>query len=95
LVRARRTRYPVYVPDGIKSVFKLPHPAAEGSPGVGGNGQATGELTRDEVLDNITLYWLTKTRVSASRLYWEYKGGFLNAKGVSIPVAVSVPSEQY
>ncbi|WP_439398939.1 epoxide hydrolase family protein [Bradyrhizobium sp. PMVTL-01] len=55
-----------------------------------------GELTRDEVLDNITLYWLTNTGVSASRLYWEYKGGFFNAKGVTIPVAVSVfPSEQY
>ncbi len=57
---------------------------------------ATGELTRDEVLDNITLYWLTNTGVSASRLYWEYRGGFFNAKGVSIPVAVSVfPGEQY
>ena len=57
---------------------------------------ATGELTRDEILDNITLYWLTTTGVSASRLYWEYKGGFFNAKGVSIPVAVSVfPGEQY
>jgi pimeloyl-ACP methyl ester carboxylesterase len=56
----------------------------------------TGELTRDEVLDNITLYWLTNTGVSASRLYWEYKGGFFNAKGVTIPVAVSVfPGEQY
>ena len=56
----------------------------------------TGELTRDEILDNITLYWLTNTGVSASRLYWEYRGGFFNAKGVSIPVAVSVfPSEQY
>jgi pimeloyl-ACP methyl ester carboxylesterase len=56
----------------------------------------TGELTRDEVLDNITLYWLTRTGVSASRLYWEYRGGFFNAKGVAIPVAVSVfPGEQY
>jgi pimeloyl-ACP methyl ester carboxylesterase len=56
----------------------------------------SGELTRDEVLDNITLYWLTKTGVSASRLYWEYKGGFFNAKGVEVPVAVSVfPAEQY
>jgi pimeloyl-ACP methyl ester carboxylesterase len=55
-----------------------------------------GELTRDEVLDNFTLYWLTNTGVSASRLYWEYKGGFFNVKGVSIPVAVSVfPGEQY
>ena len=57
---------------------------------------ATGELTRDEILDNITLYWLTNTGVSASRLYWEYKGGFFNAKGVEIPVAVTVfPGEQY
>jgi pimeloyl-ACP methyl ester carboxylesterase len=57
---------------------------------------ATGELTRDEILDNITLYWLTNTGVSSSRLYWEYKGGFFNAKGVAIPVAVSVfPGEQY
>jgi pimeloyl-ACP methyl ester carboxylesterase len=57
---------------------------------------ATGELTRDEVLDNITLYWLTNTGVSASRLYWEYKGGYFNAKGVRLPVAVTVfPGEQY
>ena len=57
---------------------------------------ATGELTREEILDNITLYWLTNTGVSASRLYWEYKGGFFNTKGVSIPVAVSIfPGEQY
>jgi pimeloyl-ACP methyl ester carboxylesterase len=56
----------------------------------------SGELTRDEILDNITLYWLTNTGVSSSRLYWEYKGGFFNAKGVSIPVAVTVfPGEQY
>jgi pimeloyl-ACP methyl ester carboxylesterase len=55
-----------------------------------------GELTRDEFLDNVTLYWLTNTGVSASRLYWEYKGGFFNVKGVSLPVAVSVfPGEQY
>jgi pimeloyl-ACP methyl ester carboxylesterase len=57
---------------------------------------ATGELTREEILDNITLYWLTNTGVSASRLYWEYKGGFWNAKGVSIAVAASVfPNEAY
>jgi hypothetical protein len=57
---------------------------------------AIGELTREEILDNISLYWLTNTGLSASRLYWEYKAGFFNAKGVSIPVAVSVfPGEQY
>jgi hypothetical protein len=60
------------------------------------DGQPVGNLTRDEVLDNITLYWLTNTGVSASRLYWEYKGGFFNTKGVSVPVAVTVfPGEQY
>jgi len=55
-------------------------------------------LTRDDVLDNITLTWLTNTFVSGARLYWEYwgKGGYFNAKGVSIPVAVSVfPDELY
>jgi hypothetical protein len=56
----------------------------------------TGELTRAEILASITLYWLTNMGVSAPRLYWEYKGGFFNVKGVSIPVAVSVfPGEQY
>ena len=56
----------------------------------------TGQLARGEILDNITLYWLTNTGVSAARLYWEYKGGYFNAKGVTIPVAVSVfPGEQY
>jgi pimeloyl-ACP methyl ester carboxylesterase len=71
-------------------------PAAAVTSALGRTTSDTGELTRDEILDNITLYWLTNTGVSASRLYWEYKGGFFNAKGVSIPVAVSVfPGEQY
>jgi hypothetical protein len=71
-------------------------PAAAVATALNRTASPTGELTRDEILDNITLYWLTNTGVSASRLYWEYKGGFFNAKGVSIPVAVSVfPGEQY
>ena len=71
-------------------------PAAAVSSALLRTASGTGELTRNEILDNITLYWLTNTGVSASRLYWEYKGGFFNAKGVSIPVAVSVfPGEQY
>jgi pimeloyl-ACP methyl ester carboxylesterase len=71
-------------------------PAAAVASALNRTTSATGELTRDEILDNITLYWLTNTGVSASRLYWEYKGGFFNTKGVSIPVAVSVfPGEQY
>lgn len=54
-------------------------------------------LTRDDVLDNITITWLTNTAVSGARLYWEYWGkGYFNAKGVTIPVAVSVfPDELY
>jgi pimeloyl-ACP methyl ester carboxylesterase len=71
-------------------------PAAAVSAALERTESASGELTRDEVLDNITLYWLTNTGVSASRLYWEYKGGFFNAKGVTIPVAITVfPGEQY
>jgi pimeloyl-ACP methyl ester carboxylesterase len=71
-------------------------PAATVAAALNRASSATGELTREEILDNITLYWLTNTGVSSSRLYWEYKGGFFNTKGVSIPVAVSVfPGEQY
>ena len=54
-------------------------------------------LTRDDILDNITITWLTNTAQSGARLYWEYFGkGYFNAKGVNIPVAVSVfPDELY
>jgi pimeloyl-ACP methyl ester carboxylesterase len=59
------------------------------------DGQPEG-LTRDDVLDNITLTWLTDTGISSSRLYWENKLTFFGVKGVSIPVAVSVfPDELY
>ena len=59
-------------------------------------GQPEG-LTRDDILDNITITWLTNTAISGARLYWEYWGkGYFNAKGVQIPVAVSVfPDELY
>jgi pimeloyl-ACP methyl ester carboxylesterase len=57
-------------------------------------------LTRDDVLDNITLYWLTNTAVSAARSYWDYsataKKGFFDVKGAAVPVAVSAfPDEIY
>jgi pimeloyl-ACP methyl ester carboxylesterase len=53
-------------------------------------------LSRDDVLDNITLYWLTNTGVSSARLYWENKFAFFEPKNVTIPVAVSVfPDEIY
>jgi pimeloyl-ACP methyl ester carboxylesterase len=61
------------------------------------DGQSEG-LTRDDILDNITVTWLTNTALSGARLYWEIWGklGYFNAKGVSIPVAVSVfPDELY
>jgi pimeloyl-ACP methyl ester carboxylesterase len=55
-----------------------------------------GGLTRDDILDNITLYWLTNTGVSSARLYWENKLAFFDVKNVQIPVAVSVfPDELY
>ncbi|HEY7384596.1 MAG TPA: alpha/beta fold hydrolase [Beijerinckiaceae bacterium] len=55
-----------------------------------------GGLTRDDVLDNVTLFWLTNTAISAARLYWENKSGFFGPKGVSIPVAVSAfPDDLY
>ncbi len=58
-------------------------------------GQSEG-LTRDDILDNITLYWLTNTGVSSARLYWENKLAFFAPKHVTIPVAVSVfPDELY
>jgi len=61
------------------------------------SGESEG-LTRDDILDNITITWLTNTALSGARLYWENwnKLGYFNAKGVSIPVAVSVfPDELY
>jgi pimeloyl-ACP methyl ester carboxylesterase len=59
------------------------------------DGQTEG-LTRDDILDNITFYWLTNTGVSSARLYWENKLGFVTPKNVGIPVAVSVfPDEIY
>jgi pimeloyl-ACP methyl ester carboxylesterase len=53
-------------------------------------------LTRDDVLDNITHYWLTNTGISSGRLYYENKLSFFGPKGVSLPVAVSIfPDELY
>jgi pimeloyl-ACP methyl ester carboxylesterase len=57
------------------------------------DGQAQG-LTRDDVLDNATLYWLTNTTIPAARLYWESKLAFFAPKGVPIPAAVSAFAEE-
>ncbi|MDR6553231.1 alpha/beta fold hydrolase [Paenibacillus qinlingensis] len=84
------------------AAWLLDHNDAEGQPagafvsGLKRKSSKTGELTRDEILDNITFYWLTNTGVSAAKLYAEYKGGYFNTKGVTIPVAVSAfPNEIY
>jgi pimeloyl-ACP methyl ester carboxylesterase len=59
------------------------------------DGKAEG-LTREDIVDNITLYWLTNTAVSSARLYWESKLAFFAPKGITIPVAVSAyPDELY
>jgi pimeloyl-ACP methyl ester carboxylesterase len=59
------------------------------------DGRAEG-LTRDDILDNISLYWFTNTAVSSARLYWENKTAFFDVKNITIPVAVSVfPDEIY
>jgi pimeloyl-ACP methyl ester carboxylesterase len=55
-----------------------------------------GGLTRDDVLDNVTLYWMTNTAISSARLYWENKLAFFAPKNVSIPAAVSAfPDDIY
>jgi pimeloyl-ACP methyl ester carboxylesterase len=59
-------------------------------------GHPVGNLTRDEVLDNITMTWVTNTGISSGRLYWENTLGFFDVKGATVPVAVSVfPKELY
>jgi pimeloyl-ACP methyl ester carboxylesterase len=59
------------------------------------DGESEG-LTRDDVLDNITLYWVTNTAVSSARLYWESKLDFFAPKHVNLPTAISVfPDEIY
>jgi pimeloyl-ACP methyl ester carboxylesterase len=53
-------------------------------------------LTRDDILDNVSIYWFTKTAISSARLYWESKLAFFAPKGIAIPVAVSAfPDELY
>ena len=81
------------------AAFMLDHGDGTGQPGLvekALNGELQSPLTRDDILDNITLYWLTNTGVSAARLYWENKGAFFDAKPITIPYAISVfPDELY
>ena len=60
------------------------------------DGHSAGDLTRDDVLDDITVYWLTNTGISSGRLYWETHFSLYNAANVAIPAAVTVfPGENY
>src|SRR5216683_6966705 len=82
--------------------YILDHGDVAGQPGAAinsallGQGNAAGDLTRDDVLDNITLYWLTNTGPSAAQFFWENKTPLLRAVNVSIPTAITVfPGEIY
>jgi pimeloyl-ACP methyl ester carboxylesterase len=81
------------------AAFMLDHGDGTGQPGLVAQalqGTLNGALTRDDLLDNITLYWLTNTGVSTARLYWENKADFFDAKPITIPFAISVfPDELY
>jgi pimeloyl-ACP methyl ester carboxylesterase len=69
-----------WILDHDKDSYEIIAPAFDGHPG---------GLTRDDILDNITLYWLTNTGVSSGRLYWENKLDFFDVKHVTVPVGVS------
>jgi pimeloyl-ACP methyl ester carboxylesterase len=76
-----------WILDHDKDSYEMIAPAFVGHPG---------GLSRDDVLDNITMYWFTNTGISSARLYWENKLGFFDVKGVTIPVGVSAfPHEIY
>jgi pimeloyl-ACP methyl ester carboxylesterase len=81
------------------AAFMLDHGDGTGQPGLVTQvleGTLHSDLTPDDLLDNITLYWLTNTGVSAARLYWENKADFFDAKAITIPFAISVfPDELY
>jgi pimeloyl-ACP methyl ester carboxylesterase len=73
--------------DHDEASYKLIARAFTGNPG---------GLSRDDVLDNVTHYWLTNSGISSARLYWESKLGFFDVKGVELPVGVTVfPDELY
>src|SRR4051794_10264670 len=81
------------------AAFAIDHGDGTGQPGLIAKaleGRLDSDLTKDDILDNITLYWLTNTGVSAARLYWENKADFFDAKPITIPFAISVfPDELY
>ena len=81
------------------AAFMLDHGDGTGQPGLVERvlqGTLDSALTRDDLLDNISMYWLTNTGISSARLYWENKADFFDAKPITIPFAISVfPDELY
>ena len=81
------------------AAFMLDHGDGTGQPGLVTkvlDGSLQSDLTRDDLLDNLTLYWLTNTGISAARYYWENTGDFFDAKPITIPFAITVfPDELY
>ena len=81
------------------AAFMLDHGDGSGQPGLVQQVleqrlEKPSELTRDDILDNITLFWLTNTGVSSCRLYWENKLPFFSVKGVKVPVGVSTFADE-
>jgi pimeloyl-ACP methyl ester carboxylesterase len=81
------------------AAFMLDHGDGSGQPGLvqqvlEGRLQKPSDLTPDDILDNITLFWLTNTGVSSARLYWENKLPFFAVKGVKVPVGVSTFADE-
>jgi pimeloyl-ACP methyl ester carboxylesterase len=81
------------------AAFMIDHGDGTGQPGLIEKalaGTPDSALTKDDILDNVTLYWLTNTGISAARLYWENTASFFDAKPITIPFAISVfPDELY
>ena len=95
-IRRRSTASPTRPPGWPPGSWTTTPRATWTSPAPSSTVSPVGNLTRDEVLDNITLTWLTNTGVSSARLYHENAFGFFDAKGVSVPAAVTVfPKELY
>jgi pimeloyl-ACP methyl ester carboxylesterase len=81
------------------AAFMLDHGDGSGQPGIvqqvlEDRLERPSDLTRDDILDNITLFWLTNTGVSSARLYWENKLPFFAVKGVKVPVGVSTFADE-
>jgi hypothetical protein len=98
MTRARRTHGLADSPIDL-AAFMLDHGDGLGQPGLVQQVleerlERPSDLTRDDILDNITLFWLTNTGGSSARLYWENKLPFFSVKGVKIPVGVSTFADE-